>query len=195
VIEHRLRGACLAVLAPLFAASVAASVAGCTSMSDMGAIPMPGGWSLSMAWMPMCGQAWAGAAASFVGMWAAMMVAMMLPSLVPMLWRHRPALGTGTLAALAGAGYFFVWTVLGVIVFALGAAIAQAVMQMPAAARAVPVSSGMVVLLAGAFQFTAWKAHHLAGCRQAPRSGPANAGAAWRHGVRLACIAATPVPA
>lgn len=152
-------------------------------MRDMGEIPMPGGWLLSAAWMPMCGQTWAGAAASFVGMWAVMMAAMMLPSLVPMLWRWRPAL-----AALAGAGYFFVWSVLGLGVFAAGAAFAQAAMQVPAVARAVPLSLAMIVLLAGAFQFTAWKARHLAHCRPASARGlapPAHAGAAWRYGVRL----------
>ena len=35
--------------------------------------------------MPMSGHTWLGAAASFLGMWVVMMVAMMLPSLVPML--------------------------------------------------------------------------------------------------------------
>ena len=50
---------------------------------------MPGGWTMSMAWMRMPGQTWLGFAASFLGMWVAMMVAMMLPSLVPMLWRYR----------------------------------------------------------------------------------------------------------
>jgi predicted metal-binding membrane protein len=152
-------------------------------MWDMGEIPMPGGWTLSMAWMPMCGQTWTEAAASFVGMWAVMMVAMMLPSLAPMLWRCGLALG-----ALAGAGYFFVWTVLGAIVFALGAAFAQAAMQAPAVARAVPVALALVVLLAGAFQFTAWKARHLACCRSAAEGDfalPADAGAAWRYGVWL----------
>jgi len=147
----------------------------------MGEMPMPGGWTMSMAWMPMCGQTWASAAASFVGMWAVMMVAMMLPSWAPTLWR-------GGLAAWAGAGYFFVWAVLGALVFALGAALAQAVMQMPAVARAVPVSLGIVVLLAGAYQLTPWKAHHLACCRQAAARGlafRADAGAAWRYGVRL----------
>jgi predicted metal-binding membrane protein len=127
-------------------------------------------------------------------MWAVMMVAMMLPSLLPTLWRYRLALGSrsvaglGELTALAAAGYFFVWTVLGVIVFALGAALAQVVMQMPLVARAVPVSWGLVVLLAGAFQLTAWKARHLACCRQAAGPSPAfpaDAGTAWRHGVRL----------
>jgi len=37
-------------------------------------------------------------------------------------------------------------------------------------------------------QFTAWKAHHLACCREAPghgRSLPADAATAWWHGLRL----------
>ena len=55
----------------------------------MGDMPMPGGWAMSMMWMRMPGQTWPGAAASFLGTWTAMMVAMMLPSLVPMLWRYR----------------------------------------------------------------------------------------------------------
>ena len=50
---------------------------------------MPDGSAMSMMWMPMPGQTWAGAAASFVGMWVVMMVPMMLPSLTPMLWRYR----------------------------------------------------------------------------------------------------------
>ena len=54
---------------------------------------MPGGWTMSMAWMRMPGQTWLGAAASFLGMWVGMMVAMMLPSLVPVLWRYREPVG------------------------------------------------------------------------------------------------------
>ena len=152
-------------------------------MLDMGEIPMPGGWTLSAMWMPMCGQSWWGAAASFLGMWAAMMVAMMLPSLVPMLWRCRPAL-----AVLAGAGYFLVWTVLGAIVFVLGAAFAEAALQLPVLARAVPVSMAMVVMAAGAFQFSAWKADSLACCTPSSQRAPisrADVGTAWRYGLRL----------
>jgi predicted metal-binding membrane protein len=55
-------------------------------------------------------------------------------------------------------------------------------------ARAVPIAAGVVVLIAGAFQFTARKAHHLASCREAPgrcRTQPVDAGTAWRHGLRL----------
>src|SRR3954465_6333113 len=97
-------------------------------MSAMGGMPMPGGWTMSMAWMRMPGQTWAGAAASFLGMWIMMMVAMMLPSLVPMLWRYRQAVGgsrrLGSLTAVVGLGYFFVWTAFGMAVFPLGVALA-----------------------------------------------------------------------
>ena len=85
-------------------------------------------------------------------------------------------------------GYFSVWTVFGVAAFALGVALAAIEMQVPALARAVPIAVGVVVLIAGALQFTAWKARHLACCREAPGRGgtlPADAGTAWRHGLRL----------
>ena len=94
----------------------------------------------------------------------------------------------GRLTALVGAGYFFVWTVFGMAAFPLGAALAAIEMQQPALASAVPIAVAVVVLIAGVVQFTAWKAHHLAWCREAPGSGsplPADAGTAWRHGVRL----------
>jgi predicted metal-binding membrane protein len=74
------------VSALLFAASAAVTIVWCASMSASGGMPMPGGWTMSMAWMRMPGQTWPGAAASFLGMWVMMMVAMMLPCLVPMLW-------------------------------------------------------------------------------------------------------------
>jgi len=127
-------------------------------------------------------------------MWVVMMVAMMLPSLMPMLWRYRQAVGRtgetglGRLTALVGVGYFFVWTVLGMAAFPLGVALAALEMQLPALARAVPITVGVVVLIAGALQFTAWKAHQLACCREAPgcdRRLPADAGTAWRYGLRL----------
>jgi predicted metal-binding membrane protein len=72
--------------------------------------------------------------------------------------------------------------------FVLGVMLAAVEMQLPALARAVPTAVGVVVLIAGALQFTAWKAHHLACCREAPGCGrtlPAGAGTAWRYGLRL----------
>jgi predicted metal-binding membrane protein len=163
-------------------------------MSAMGGMPMAGGWTMSMAWMRIPGQTWPGAAASFLGMWVVMMVAMMLPSLVPMLWRYRQAVeGTrhtrlGRLTALVSVGYFSVWTMLGIAAFPLGVALAAVEMQQPALARAVPIAVGVVVLIAGILQLTAWKARHLACCRDAPGRGrtlQGDAGTAWRHGLRL----------
>jgi predicted metal-binding membrane protein len=187
--SHR---AFFAVSALFFAASAAVTIVRCASMAAMGGMEMAGGWTMSMAWMRVPGQSWPGAAASFLGGWVVMMAAMMLPSLVPMLRRYRQAVagpgGTrlGLLTGLAGAGYFLVWAGFGMAAFALGAGLAPVEMERPALARSVPMAVGVVVLLAGSFQFTAWKGRHLACCREAPgRALPADAGTAWRHGLRL----------
>jgi predicted metal-binding membrane protein len=192
--ERGSQRAFFAISAVLFAVGAAVTIVWCRSMSAMEEMPMPGGWTMSMAWMRMPGQTWTGAAASFLGMWLVMMMAMMLPSLTPMLWRYRQAVPSagetrlGLLTALVGAAYFFVWTMFGVVAFALGVALATLEMQQPALARAVPIAVGLVVLAAGCLQFTSWKARHLAWCRQAPGRGrmlPADASAALRHGLRL----------
>src|SRR5260370_14403996 len=75
------------------------------------------------------------------------------------------------LTAVVGVGYFFVWTVFGMAAFPLGAALAAVEMQQPALARAVPIVVGVVVLIAGSLQLTAWKARHLACCREPPGRG------------------------
>ena len=111
-------------------------------------MPMPGGWTMSMAWMRMPGQSWPAAAATFAGMWIAMMAPMMLPSLMPMLRRYRRNIGAigrvrcGALTAIVTASYFAVWAVCGLAVF--------------------PIATAAVVLAAGALQLTAWKARQLA---------------------------------
>jgi predicted metal-binding membrane protein len=182
------------VSALLFAGSAAVTIVWSASMSTMGGMPMPGGWTMSMTWMRMPGQTWASAAASFLGMWVVMMLAMMLPSLVPMLSRYRQAVGgrgearLGRLTALVGAGYFFVWTSFGLAAFPLGVALAALEMREPALARAAPIAVGVIVLLAGALQLTRWKRRQLDCCRESPRHGgalPADAATAWRHGLRL----------
>src|SRR5437762_6636784 len=139
--EQAPQRAFVGVTALLFAASTAVTIVWCASMSAVGEMAMPGGWTMSMAWMRMPGQTWPGAAASFLGMWVVMMVAMMLPSFVPMLWRYHQAVGRtgdtrlGWLTALVGVGYFFVWTVFGMAAFPLGVALAAIEMQQPALAR------------------------------------------------------------
>lgn len=193
VSEQASQPAFFVIAALLFTASAAVTIAWCGSMPATG-MPMPGGWTMSMTWMRMPGQTWLGAAAAFLGMWTVMMVAMMLPSLLPALERYRQSVGIGhetglgSLTALVGAGYFFVWSLLGAAVFPLGVAMATAEMQRPSLSRAVPLAAGIVVLIAGALQFTAWKAHHLACCREMAGAGhalPADARTAWRHGLRL----------
>jgi predicted metal-binding membrane protein len=183
-----------AAVAILFAASAAATIAWCTSMATMPGMAMPGGWTMSMTWMPMAGQSWSGASAAFLAMWMLMMTAMMLPSLTPALLRYRRAVSaagerpSGLLILLVGAGYFLVWAALGAAVFPLGIAVASAEMEHPALARAVPLAADVMLLFAGALQFTAWKAHQLACCRFAPDLShrvSRSAGAAVRHGLYL----------
>ncbi|WP_233857757.1 DUF2182 domain-containing protein [Paraburkholderia sp. HD33-4] len=180
-------GVCVLV----FAASVAATLAHNASMSAMGTLPMPGGWSMSALWMPTCGRTWARAAASFIGMWIVMMAAMMLPSLLPTLLRYRDAIGSrmgagrlALLTMLVSGAYAVVWTALGAAVFGLGASLAALELRWPALARSVPLAASVVVLLAGALQFSTWKARRLA-CSRATPSLAADAASAWRYGLRI----------
>lgn len=170
-------------------------------MSAMGPMPISGTWTVLQPGGTWPGEIGPAAAASFLGMWMVMMAAMMLPSLAPTLWRCREVLGRagekrpGGLIALAGVGYFVVWTLFGMAAFAASALVAAVEMQWPALTGAVPAAVGIVVLSAGALQFSAWKAHHLASCRVVPvPGGPASGGMiwrearqAWRYGLSLGC--------
>lgn len=161
----------LGTVALVFAFTAVLTIHGCQSML------MPG--------MRMPGQTWPGVAAGFTGMWIAMMVAMMLPSQVPMLWRYRRALHRvgefrlGRLTTLVSVGYFAVWSVAAVPAFALGVALTGMPARFPAA--------GVALLMSGLLQLTDWKVRRLACCRAAPgpdRTLPVSAGAAWRYGLR-----------
>ena len=136
----------------------------------MDAMPMSGGGTTSIV--------------SFLGMWIVMMVPMMAPSLIPTLWRYRQAVReTGEtrvarLIALVSAGYFLVWSVLGLAAFPLSVALEGVG----------PVAIGAVLLIAGAFQLSKWKARQLALCREVPLRGctsSVDAGAAWQYGLCL----------
>lgn len=132
--------------------------------------------------MSMPGQSGASAAAAFVSMWVVMMVPMMAPSLLPMLRRYRDSVGRtsamrlGWLTVLVSAGYFCVWAVVGLAAYPV-----NVLME-----RAAPSVAGVVVLIAGALQFSAWKARQLTGCRErsCERVRP-DAIDAWRHGLHL----------
>ncbi|BBA42525.1 membrane protein [Burkholderia contaminans] len=182
-------------LAAVFAVAVVATVAQHASMAAMGGAPMSGGWMMSAAWQRPCGWGAGRTFAAFAGMWGAMTVTMMLPVLAPVLWRFRqrvgspPAARSVGLVVVAGAGYFAVWMAVGALVFPAGAALTSAAARLPALARAMPFVAGTVVLAAGVLQFSRWKARRLTCCRRAAtcvHPPHAQAGAAWRHGVRAA---------
>ena len=144
----------------VFVASVAATAYFCRSMCCE--MEMPGGWTMSMMWMRMPGQTWAAAASSFQLMWLAMMVAMMLPSALPMFLGTKRA--PAALSVMA-AGYFAVWVAAGVGIYALGVAFAATATRWEVLGRAVPFLSGAALIAAGAFQFTRWKMTGLLRCR------------------------------
>jgi predicted metal-binding membrane protein len=182
----------LAAATLLFMGSVAITIVWCSAMAAMPAMAMPGGWTMTMTWMRMPGQTWLEGAASFLGMWMAMMTAMMLPSLVPALWRCRESVRRTDparlelLTTLAGAGYFSVWLVAGAILYPIGITLGELAMRQPELARAVPIAIGVVVAVGVTLQFTPWKRRQLACWRSADRIclEPA-AGGAWRAGLRL----------
>jgi predicted metal-binding membrane protein len=147
-----------------------------------------------MTGMTMPQRAWYGAAAGYLGMWMAVMVPMMLPSLIPMLSRYRRAVHGADgarlhgLTALVAAGYFLVWAILGVIAYATGAGVMAAEMRWGTVVQWLPVAGGAVLLVAGGVQLTPWKARQLTLCREDPGCGCAplpEAASAWRHGLRL----------
>jgi predicted metal-binding membrane protein len=174
-----------------FGASAAATIYFCRSMS--GGMDMPGGWTMSMMWMRMPGQTWAASTAMFLLAWLAMMIAMMLPSTLPMLLNYRRSLITpnlaraGLLLLLTTGGYFFVWLAVGAVVYATGVILALAEMRSADFSRVVPLLSGATLALAGCIQFTSWKMTALRQCRCTDASLVALAHrksfAAWRHGL------------
>jgi Predicted metal-binding integral membrane protein len=75
-----------------------------------------------------------------------------------------------------------------VAIYPLGIGVAALEIRLPVLARAVPIAIGAIFVIAGAIQFTAWKAHHMACCRQSPHCGsalPTDVRSAWRYGLRL----------
>lgn len=111
-----------------------------------------------------------------------MMVAMMIPSVAPTLWRHHRHLRmtraphAGRLTASFAAGYALVWVVLGAGLFVLS-----------------PYTDGSprawaVILCAGVVQCSPWKARRLLRCRDSCVTDDVESrsiATAWREGCRL----------
>ncbi len=153
------------------------------------AMPMPGGWSMSMVWMPMGG--WAGSALMFAVMWVAMMVAMMLPSTMPVLLLYRRAAlfrndrRAGWLSATVAAGYFLSWMAFGLTAYAAGAGLMQLAMRSDGVSRAVPVLSAIALMVAGAYQLSPWKQSCLRHCRDPLLLVANHSFGGWRRALQL----------
>jgi len=175
----------------IFAASAAATLYFSRSMSGgsmVRGMPMPGGWTMSMMWMPM-GTGALVSVAIFTAMWLAMMIAMMLPSTMPMLllyrrvaaFRGQSRLGRSMFAL--GAGYFGVWTLFGLAAYAIGVIVSRGAMRSPDFSRAIPVIAATALGFAGIYQLTPWKAACLKHCRD-----PLTLVAGHLHGGRFGAL-------
>ena len=150
----------IVICAIAFIVGILTTVYFISSMS--GEMQMPGGWKMSMMWMRMPGQTWLLSVLSFLAMWLAMMVAMMMPSAwVTFLKTGRQWLSL----CAAAAGYFSVWLIAGVIIYVVGMAFNDAAMRYQSLSRAVPLISGILLIAAGIFQFTDLKRRYLLCCR------------------------------
>jgi predicted metal-binding membrane protein len=164
--EFLARGAATAIF--LVAAAYTFYAAGTMS----GGMPMPGGWTMPMMWMVMPGQSAFAAAAMFLLMWQAMMIAMMLPSSWPMLSLYRRVAEYHQLSrawrntVLVAAGYFAVWLAFGVAAFILGFTVSAGAMRSDAVSKFVPLSAGAALILAGLYQLSPLKQTCLKHCRE-----------------------------
>jgi predicted metal-binding membrane protein len=101
----------------------------------------------------------------FIGMWTTMMVAMMFPTIAPMVLLHRMVMrrrgaSAGVSAAFV-AGYIVVWAAIGVVPLL----VLLGFREMTTASATLDRVAGGVLVIAGAYQFTRWKAACLKACR------------------------------
>ncbi len=104
----------------------------------------------------------------FLGMWVAMMVAMMFPTVAPIVLAHRMVVrkrGEGSAPTAAFIlGYLVVWSLIGLIPLA-GFLGFRNLAADAADSRWLPTVAGAIMVVAGAYQFTRWKATCLRACR------------------------------
>jgi predicted metal-binding membrane protein len=101
----------------------------------------------------------------FLGMWTSMMIAMMFPTVAPIVLLHRMVIRRrgGSVAPTVSfvAGYLVVWVAIGFVpLLAL-----LGFREVSDATTWVPRAGGAVLAIAGAYQFTRWKATCLNACR------------------------------
>lgn len=101
----------------------------------------------------------------FVLMWIAMMVAMMFPTIAPIVLLHRMVMRRGgrgpSRTAVFASGYLLVWTAAGSVPLA----VLIGFRHVSNGSSWVERLAGLVLVLAGAYQFTPWKTACLRACR------------------------------
>ena len=104
----------------------------------------------------------------FLGMWVAMMVAMMFPTIAPFVLAHRMVVkkrGEGELPTVAFVGgYLTVWSLIGIVPL-IGFLAFRDLAADAADSRWLPTLAGTILVVAGGYQFTRWKALCLKHCR------------------------------
>jgi predicted metal-binding membrane protein len=98
-----------------------------------------------------------GSFAFFVALWVAMMAAMMLPGAAPAVMRSAQARGVRTVPLFV-LSYLAVWTLVGVVVYAL---------YQPHSS----VAAGVLVVTVGVYELTPLKRHFRRRCRESVGSG------------------------
>jgi len=124
----------------------------------------PSAWMMTANWdAPRLALLWA--------MWTVMMAGMMLPSASPLLLLYagagantRAPGSRGRLWALAG-GYLVVWTAFSAAATVLQRILSRLFLLTPMMEMASARGEGVLLLLAGAYQFTPWKHACLRNCR------------------------------
>jgi predicted metal-binding membrane protein len=107
-------------------------------------------------------------ASVFLAMWVTMMVAMMLPTVAPFVLAHLAVTrrrGGGAYSTLVFLiGYLLVWSAIGVIPFIAYKAFAQLSTD-AAHSLWLPALAGVILFVAGAYQFTGWKQYCVDQCQ------------------------------
>jgi predicted metal-binding membrane protein len=105
------------------------------------------------------------AAPVFLAMWVTMMVAMMFPTIAPIVLLHRMVIrrrgGSPAATVAFVGGYLLVWAAIGILPLATLLAVRHVTADSMWVARV----CGAVLVIAGAYQFTAWKQTCLRACR------------------------------
>lgn len=163
--ERLILGGCLAAMAILAWVYLFHTKAAMPGM-DMAGMDMPG--------MVMPGlQAWGPSTVLLLFvMWTVMMVAMMLPSAVPMLLafltvnkQRQAAARPYVPVSIFLLGYLAVWTVFSAVATSAEWGLHQAALLSPAMAATSPALNGGLLIAAGIFQWTPLKRACLKGCR------------------------------